>query len=184
MGVKFVHWPEEEALRSQLEQLGTPRLLLVAADAHPPATPDPLEDWVRLPSSEQDVAARARSLALRASAIDVEQSATPELDDNGVLRTETGWVALSDVEARLVSAFLDRLQLVVDRGSLLKAGWPDQEVSRNLLDVYLHKLRPRVESVGLQISTVRKRGYVLEYAEQPGPPTTNGRRIQQGLRKS
>lgn len=172
MGVMFVHWPEEEALRSQLEQLGKPRLLLVAADAQPPATPDPLEDWIRLPSPEQDVAARARSLALRASAMETEQPATPKLDDHGLLRTATGWVALSDVEARLVRAFLDRFQLVVDRASLLKAGWPDQEVRRNLLDVYLHKLRPRVESVGLQISTVRKRGYVLEFAQWSDAPTT------------
>lgn len=178
-----MHWPEEEALRSQLEKLGEPRLLLVAADARPPATPDPLEDWVRLPSPEQDVAARVRSLALRAGAIDVEQPTTPELDDDGVLRTTVGWVALSDLEARLAKALLDRFQLVVDRASLLKAGWPDQQVSRNLLDVYLHKLRPRVESVGLQISTVRKRGYVLEFAEYYRTPASTPRRVQQRLRK-
>lgn len=168
MGVRFLHWPEEEALRSRLQHLQQPRLLLVAADATPPTTPDPLEDWVRLPSSDQDVAARAESLSLRARTSPAVNLDEPEVDEDGLLRTAAGWVALSDIEARLVATFLERFQLVVDRGSLLRAGWPDQEVSRNLLDVYLHKLRPRVESVGLQISTVRKRGYVLEFSD--GPP--------------
>ena len=60
---------------------------------------------------------------------------------------------------------LDRYGRVADRQSLLAAGWPGQNPNRNLLDVHLHRLRRRIDPIGLHIRTVRKRGYLLEPTE-------------------
>ena len=154
MTVELVHWPAERDRRSRLREANQPRLLLVEATASPPLTDDPCEDWVRLPADHRDVQARVESLRRRAAT-------DPTLAD-GVLRTATGWVALPELEARIVAPLLARMGRVVDRPALLEAGWPGQAPSRNLLDVHLHRLRRRLEPIDLRIRTVRKRGYVLE----------------------
>jgi DNA-binding response OmpR family regulator len=156
MTVELLHWPKERDRRERLHQLNQPRLLLVAPDAEPPLTVDPSEDWVRLPANHEDVQARVESLRRRTEA-------EPALDQ-GVLRTATGWVALPELEARIMQVLLDRFGRVADRQSVLAAGWPDESPSRNVLDVHLHRLRRRIEPIDLRIRTVRKRGYVLEPA--------------------
>ncbi len=156
MTVELLHWPRERERRATLHEKNQPRLLLVEENASPPLTVDPAEDWVRLPANHRDVQARVESLRRRATA-------EPTLDD-GVLRTPSGWVSLPDLEARIVEVLLARFGKVADRQALLGAGWPGESPSRNLLDVHLHRLRRRVEPIGLRIRTVRKRGYVLEPA--------------------
>jgi DNA-binding response OmpR family regulator len=84
------------------------------------------------------------------------------LDDDGVLRLGSAWVSLPPVEARLTSAFLQRLGLVVSRDALARAGWPDGAPGRNALDVHVLRLRRRLSPVSLVIRTVRSRGYLLE----------------------
>ena len=158
MTVELVHWPRERSRRDRLHELNQPRLLLVDPDADPPLTVDPAEDWVRLPADHEDVQARLESLRRRTEA-------QPVLDD-GVLRTASGWVALPELEARIMEVLLSRFGRVADRQSVLAAGWPDGTPNRNVLDVHLHRLRRRIEPVDLRIRTVRKRGYILE----PGLP--------------
>ena len=157
MTVELLHWPRERERRAALDEDNQPRLLLVEENAPPPLTVDPVEDWVRLPANHRDVQARVESLRRRVVA-------EPTLDEEGVLRTASGWVSLPDLEARIVDVLLSRFGKVADRQSLLGAGWPGESPSRNLLDVHLHRLRRRIEPIGLQIRTVRKRGYVLEPA--------------------
>ncbi len=154
MTVELLHWPRERARRAELQEAKQPRLLLVEPDASPPLTVDPAEDWVRLPANHRDVQARVESLRRRAIA-------EPTLEQ-GVLRTGSGWVSLPELEARLVAVLLEKFGRVADRQSLLAAGWPGEDPSRNLLDVHLHRLRRRIEPIELRIRTVRKRGYVLE----------------------
>lgn len=165
MAVELLDWPADAQRRQQLAQRGIPRLLVVAQDAMPPTVTETIEDWIRLPHTPADLQARLDSLRAR-SPQPAQEDHRPAIDDDGVLRTEHGWLALSDIEARLMSALVDRYRTVVGRGALQCAAWPNQEVSRNLLDVYLHKLRPRVGAVGLTINTVRKRGYLLDAASE------------------
>lgn len=162
MTVELLHWPKEQARRDRLDALNQPRLLLVDPDAEAPLTVDPREDWVRLPADHEDVQARVESLRRRTEA-------GPVLD-NGVLRTSAGWVALPELEARIMDVLLSRFGRVADRPSVLAAGWPGETPNRNVLDVHLHRLRRRIEPIGLQIRTVRKRGYILE----PGHPSPEG----------
>jgi DNA-binding winged helix-turn-helix (wHTH) protein len=89
----------------------------------------------------------------------------PLLDDDGVLRVGSRWVALPPVEARLVTALLARPDAVVSRDRLLDAGWPTGTPSASpngqILDGRIKLLRRRLAEVGLEIHTVRGVGFVL-----------------------
>jgi hypothetical protein len=163
----LVRWPAEAARRQRLVDEQRARLLLVEGDADPPEAVDCLEDWMRVPVDEAELAFRLQALAVRARAHAAPDR--PELDGDGVLRRGTSWVSLPPVEARLTAALLERLGTVVSREALARAGWPDGAPGRNALDVHVLRLRRRLGPVGLVIRTVRSRGYLLEAsASDPG----------------
>src|SRR4051812_38471926 len=95
--IVVLRWPAEQANRERLAAESTPRLLLVAPHADPPEHGDCLEDWIRLPADDSDVAARLRALERRA----VRHQPVPEADDAGRLKFGGHWVALSPIEERL-----------------------------------------------------------------------------------
>lgn len=161
MDVVLVRWPMEAERRTLLEATETPRLLLLEG-GEAPHPRDCLEDWVRVPASEEDVRARVAALALRAQA---HTTTLPMLDRDGVLRFADQWVSLPPVETRLTSALLERFGAVVSREALSRAGWPDGAPGRNALDVHVLRLRRRLAPVRLAIRTVRSRGYLLEPSE-------------------
>ena len=160
--VALLRWPMEEDRRQALAARGASRLLLVDADTHAPEAADCLEDWIRLPASQDDIDARCRAIATRSM---VHNSETPALDPDGVLRIGAGWVSLPPLEARLMSALLDRFGAVVSRDNLSRTGWPTGAPGRNALDVHMLRLRRRIGPLGLAIRTVRSRGYLLEVGE-------------------
>ncbi|HZR14401.1 MAG TPA: winged helix-turn-helix domain-containing protein [Acidimicrobiia bacterium] len=160
MEVVVVRWPDEEIRLERLRQGRVPRLLLVAAETAPPVCVDALEDWIRLPADDRDVAARVATLTQRAVAQHVE----PELDGDGLLRYGTRWAALSPVERLLAGALVERFGSVVTRDGLARCAWPDGAPTRNALDVHMLRLRRRIEPLGLEVRTVRSRGYLLQDA--------------------
>ncbi len=161
MEVVLVRWPLEHDRLVRLRNEGRPRLLLVEDGAPPPLVVDDIEDWIRVPADEADVRARADGLSRRADS----RWGLPDLDDDGVLRVGTRWVALPPVEARLTEALLGRIGAVVSRDALSRAGWPAGAPGRNALDVHVLRLRRRLSGLGLAIRTVRSRGYLLERAD-------------------
>jgi DNA-binding response OmpR family regulator len=182
MDVTMIRWPDEQARRSRISLSGEPRLLLVPDGEEPPAVVDCLEDWIRVPATENEVRARVDALAVRSLAHLPKlngngnghadgngnghgaPSAPPIIDDFGVLRVNGSWVALPPLEARLTEALLERLGAVTSRELLVRAGWPAGAPGRNALDVHVLRLRRRLTPVGLVIRTVRSRGYLLEPA--------------------
>ncbi|HRW37972.1 MAG: winged helix-turn-helix transcriptional regulator [Acidimicrobiales bacterium] len=160
MHVELVRWPAEEERLAEVRAAGLARLVLVPEGVAPPLTADPLEDWIRLPATDDDVRARLRVLEDRArGAVEDDR---PELDENGLLRLGGQWVSLPPVEHRLMGVLLDRYRAVVSRDALARAGWPDGIPGRNVLDVHIVRLRRRLAPLGLVIRTVRSRGYLLE----------------------
>lgn len=157
--VALLRWPLEEDRRQTLAGNGDPRLLLVDADAPAPESADCLEDWIRLPASQDDIDARCRAIGARSL---THGSATPGIDPDGVVRLGSGWVSLPPLEARLMTALLDRFGAVVSRDQLTRSGWPTGAPGRNALDVHMLRLRRRIAPLGLAIRTVRSRGYLLE----------------------
>ena len=85
------------------------------------------------------------------------------MDDAGLVRFGTEWVALPPVEARIVSVLVDNWGQVVSREELAAHGWPNESVSgRNALDVHITRIRKRISGSGLAVRTVRSKGYLLE----------------------
>lgn len=154
--VTLIRWPDEADRLERVRLRGSPRLLLVGPGMQPPPVDDPLEDWVRLPAADDDVRARVRTLETRAGG-----ALVPRVEE-GVLVFRGAWVGLSPLEERLATVLCERFGAVVGRDGLMRAAWPDAVPSRNALDVHVLRLRRRIEILGLEIRTVRSRGYVLQ----------------------
>jgi hypothetical protein len=167
MNVELVRWPSDPQRLAGLRDRGVPRLLLVSEGAEPPIPTDCLEDWVAAGASESALDARRRALLARARA----HGARPEIDDDGLLRHHDAWVSLSPVEQSLTRALLERFGAVVAREMLASRAWPDGAPTRNALDVHVLRLRRRLSPLGLEIRTVRSRGYLLQELRQPNGRT-------------
>ncbi len=163
MDVVLLRWPEESHRLEALRSTRVPRLLLVGPEEPPPHLPQPLEDWIRLPAEDRDVRARVAALEDRSE----HSSALPEIDGAGLLRFRGRWVALSPVEQALAGKLVKLFGQVVSRDELAEAAWPRGIPTRNALDVHVLRLRRRIAPVGLEIRTVRSRGYLLQEAEKP-----------------
>lgn len=160
MDVVLVRWPEEEPELERLRTAGVPRLLIVDPQIPPPDSIDPLEDWIRLPADDRDVRARAAALSARAS----RDRSIAEIDEDGLLRFRGEWVSLSPVERSLAAALVERFGAVVGRETLARRAWPDGTPTRNALDVHVLRLRRRITPLGLELRTVRSRGYLMQAA--------------------
>jgi hypothetical protein len=156
--VTLVGWPADAAKLDALRAVGVPRLLLVDPETAAPDILDPLEDWIRLPAAEDDVRARVATLAARSLA----PTGPPLVDADGLLHFQARWVALSPVERAITGALIERFGAVVGRDVLSRRAWPGGAPTRNALDVRIVRLRRRIAPLGLEISTVRARGYLLQ----------------------
>ncbi len=156
--IVVLRWPAEQKSRDRLAAEGRPRLLLVAPESDPPDGRDCLEDWIRLPADDRDVAARLHALEVRAA----RHQQLPETDARGRLSFNGHWVALSPIEERIVSALAKRFGEVVSRNELLAAGWPDESASDAALRVHLTRLRKEIAPLGLEVATVRGFGHVMQ----------------------
>jgi DNA-binding response OmpR family regulator len=162
--VVLLRWPEEQARLDRLRAAGSPRLLLVGDDLAPPEPVDTLEDWIRLPAAESDLRVRVATLAARAG----RETRAPSVDEDGLLRHRGRWVTLSPVERALAAALVERFGAVVGRDTLARRAWPGGTPTRNALDVHMLRLRRRIAGLGLEVRTVRARGYLLQGLDANG----------------
>lgn len=162
--VHVIRWPDEEPTRAHLAAHGRPRLLVLEPATPPPLVWDALEDWVRSPADPVEVDTRIRTLEHRARTTEAVP-ARPTLDADGIVRWDGAWVAVPPVEARLLTLLLRAMGEAVPRAELVAAGWPTGEASARALDGRVKLLRRRLSPLGLQVSTVRGVGFLLE---EPG----------------
>lgn len=154
--VQLVWWPDQADLRAA--PATTARLLLVAADADPPAHLGFLEDWMRLPLDAAEFATRRAELVRRVA---IARPVT--LDDEGLVHRGQAWVALSPLEAALFRPLFENHGQVVTRATLLTAARPHTTASDpGFLDTYVRRLRARLGPLGVAIHTVRGVGHVLD----------------------
>lgn len=155
--IHILRWPEQAVEVEAYRRRRMPRLLVVAPGARPPASIDPLEDWVRAPVDEKDLQARWETLRARAAPRD------PVIDSEGVLHYGGRRLPLAAGEAHLVRLLLDSYRSVVGREELAAKMWPDgTSARRNALDVRVLRTRRRLAPLGLVIRTVWRRGYLLD----------------------
>ncbi len=83
--------------------------------------------------------------------------------------------ALSPRELSLLETLLVRVGKVVSKESLLEniSDW-DESIGTNAIEVYMHRLRKKLLSVGIEVRTVRGLGYMLDLPENtPTNPEIN-----------
>ena len=166
--------PEEQAIaedrgKARLQDLPA-RVLHVVR--HPVERDGPLlrvEDRVaraRVPVARlAELEARVRALTRRSS------GTTPTIQCGALTYDQVGRVAqiqgqtldLSAREIGLLEVLLNRMGRLVSKDQLVDhlCGW-GEEVSHNAIEVYVHRLRKKLEAGGVKIATVRGLGYCLE----------------------
>ncbi len=147
----------------------TPVLILTAADSVEQRVQGldlGADDYMAKPFALQELEARARALVRRGL------GATGNVVRHGPLSFDTSSrvaylneqvVELSAREVSLLEALLQRAGRLVSKEHLVQAlcSWGD-EVSNNAIEVYVHRLRKKIEPGGVRIATVRGLGYCLE----------------------
>ena len=148
-------WPDQVGRSAQLEHAGIPRLWLVEPGADPPIGKSCLEDWLRLPAEDAEVRARLASLASRAARHPVR----PTVDTHGRLKHRDAVVHLSPVEHQLAALLVAQLESSVSNEDLIQSA--HLEGVESTLRVHVSRLRRRLASVGLTVTSVYGYGYVL-----------------------
>jgi two-component system OmpR family response regulator len=159
-------------LRSQAE--GVPVLLLTARDAVDDRVHGldlGADDYVAKPFAMSEVAARVRALIRRSQA-----HAGPKVV-HGPLTLDTvarraflngAPLELAGREWAVLEVLLAKVERVVSKDTIIQAvaNW-GEELSLNAIEVYVSRLRAKLEPAGIRIRTVRGFGYMLEdYKEQ------------------
>ena len=126
------------------------------------------DDYLAKPFDLPELEARARALLRRGAA------ATPILQ-HGLLRFDTVGrrvfhdkkpIELSPRELAVLEVLLLREGRVVSKEHIVNHlyGWGD-EVGANAIEVYVYRLRKKLEPLGCEIRTVRGMGYLVEHAD-------------------
>lgn len=128
------------------------------------------DDYLSKPFDLPVLEARVRALLRRGS------NATPCLE-NGLLQFDTVGrrvfhdrkpLDLSPRELAVLELLLMRAGRVVSKEQLVNHlyGWGD-EVGANAIEVYVYRLRRKLEPLGCEIRTVRGMGYLMERGDAP-----------------
>lgn len=160
-GVELLHWPDDAIRREELRRAGRPRLLLMAAEARPPTDVDADEDWAWLPIDERDLFVRLRRLvAARPTGVEADLDSLV-VDGDGVLRGAARLLPLPPIEAALVRTLLTSPLGPRSRDELAHAAWGEATRAGRSLDSRILTLRRRLAPLGLAVTVVRGRGFVL-----------------------
>ncbi len=123
------------------------------------------DDYMVKPFELAELEARVRALTRRST------GTTPTIQCGALTYDQVGRVAqiqgqsldLSAREIGLLEVLLNRMGRLVSKDQLVDhlCGW-GEEVSHNAIEVYVHRLRKKLEAGGVKIATVRGLGYCLE----------------------
>ena len=124
------------------------------------------DDYMAKPFSLQELEARVRALVRRGmgAASTVICHGPLSYDQTGRVATIDGkMVDLSARELGLLEVLLQRSGRLVSKDQLVErlCEW-GEEVSNNAIEVYIHRLRKKIEGGPIRIATVRGLGYCLE----------------------
>ena len=124
------------------------------------------DDYMAKPFSLQELEARARALIRRGAGATSNfiKHGPLTYDQSGRVATLEGkMVELSARELGLLEVLLQHAGRLVSKDQLVErlCEWGD-EVSNNAIEVYIHRLRKKIEKGPVRIATVRGLGYCLE----------------------
>ena len=124
------------------------------------------DDYMAKPFSLQELEARVRALVRRrmGGAASSIKHGPLHYDQTGRVASIDGkMVELSARELGLLEVLLQRAGRLVSKDQLVErlCEW-GEEVSNNAIEVYIHRLRKKIEKGPIRIATVRGLGYCLE----------------------
>ena len=124
------------------------------------------DDYMAKPFSLQELEARVRALTRRGlgTASTVIKHGPLSFDATGrVCYINEQMIELSARELSLLEVLLQRAGRLVSKDQLVErlCEW-GEEVSNNAIEVYVHRLRKKIEQGPIRIATVRGLGYCLE----------------------
>ena len=124
------------------------------------------DDYMAKPFSLQELEARVRALTRRGlgTASTILKHGPLSFDATGrVCYINEQMIELSARELSLLEVLLQRAGRLVSKDQLVErlCEW-GEEVSNNAIEVYVHRLRKKIEQGPIRIATVRGLGYCLE----------------------
>lgn len=124
------------------------------------------DDFMAKPFALTELEARVRALVRRANGGGSSQVRLGDLmfDQSGRTATLMGQaLELSARETALLEVLVSRVGRLVSKEQIVDhlCGWGD-EISHNAIEVYMHRLRRKLEGGGIRIATVRGLGYCME----------------------
>ncbi|MDO5087759.1 MAG: response regulator transcription factor [Comamonadaceae bacterium] len=154
-----------------------PVLILTAADSveeRVKGLDHGADDYMAKPFALSELEARVRALTRRGmgAATSVIRHGPLEYDQTGRVATIEGrMIELSARELSLLEVLLQRSGRLVSKDQLVErlCEWGD-EVTYNAIEVYVHRLRKKIEKGPIRIATVRGLGYCLEKIDESTPP--------------
>lgn len=136
------------------------------------------DDYMGKPFALQELEARVRALSRRGmgGATPIIQHGPLQYDLTGrIVTIDERVIELSARELALLEVLLQRVGRLVSKDQLVEhlCVW-GEEVSTNAIEVYVHRLRKKIETGPVRIATVRGLGYCLEKIHQPGASVVAG----------
>jgi two-component system OmpR family response regulator len=124
------------------------------------------DDYLLKPFALPELSARIRALLRRGQAV-----ASPRLAHGPLVLDQASRraflndepIELAAREWAVLEVLMARVERVVSKDAIIQAvaGW-DEELSPNAIEVYISRLRAKLEPAGIRIRTVRGFGYMLE----------------------
>ena len=124
------------------------------------------DDYMTKPFALPELAARVRALIRRGQAGTAPRSAHGPLEFDRAARRaflHGSPLELAGREWAVLQILLERVEKVVSKETFIESltSW-EEELSSNAIEVYISRLRAKLEPAGIRIRTVRGFGYMLE----------------------
>jgi len=129
------------------------------------------DDYLTKPFALPELEARVRALTRRGTgqATRIEFGALSYDQAERIVKVHGQLIDLSAREMAVLEVLMLRAGRLVGKEQLVDhlCGW-GEEVSTNAIEVYVHRLRKKIETAGVRIATLRGLGYCLEKTQSDG----------------